>query len=111
MTKEQLVQDFLNKGATAKEAAALSKSSLGYVYEIIGRINRAKGIPAVRGRKPHKKIKPVQVPVVKQPEEGLFKDVTDLKAEIIRDLKSEINDLTAVIAYLEHRLKAYGAAI
>lgn len=103
MTKEQLVQDFLNKGATAKEAAALSKSSLGYVYEIIGRINRAKGIPAVRGRKPHKKIKPVQVPVVKQPDEDLFK--------AIRDLKAEVNDLTAVIAYLEHRLKAYGAAI
>lgn len=106
MTKEQLVQDFLNKGATAKEAAALSKSSLGYVYEIIGRINRAKGIPAVRGRKPHKKIKPAKPVVkqpVKQPDEDLFK--------AIRDLKAEINDLTAVIAYLEHRLKAYGAAI
>lgn len=105
-TKKQAVKDFLDKGATAKEAAALTGTSLQYVYDIKSDLNRENGVPKRRGRPP--KVKPVDTPVQKP----MVKLQETLEASIlINSLKQEINDLTAVIVYLEHRLKAYGAAI
>lgn len=105
-TKKQTVKEFLDKGATAKEAAALTGTSLQYVYDIKSDLNRDNGVPKRRGRPP--KVKPVDPPAQKP----MVKLQETLEASIlINSLKQEINDLTAVIVYLEHRLKAYGAAI
>lgn len=101
MSKEQRVRDALSKGATTKEAAALSGASLQYVYDIKSKINRQNG--TTKRRKVHKKIKPEAVPIPKQ-------DVI-VKDDLVERLKKEINELTVVIAYLEHRLHQYGAAI
>ena len=104
-TKKQTVKEFLDKGASAKEAAALTGTSLQYVYDIKSDLNRENGAPKRRGRPP--KVKPVDTPAQKP----MVKLKETLEASIIKNLKQEISDLTAVIVYLEHRLKAYGAAI
>jgi len=107
-TKKQTVKEFLDKGATAKEAAALTGTSLQYVYDIKSEINRENGVPKRRGRPP----KAAKLPVQKPFSEVKLKQLMDTHEEhIIKKLKQEISDLTAVIVYLEHRLKAYGAAI
>lgn len=104
-TKKQTVKEFLDKGASAKEAAALTGTSLQYVYDIKSDLNRENGVPKRRGRPP----KAAKLPVQKPFSEVKLKET--LEASIIKNLKQEISDLTAVIVYLEHRLKAYGAAI
>jgi transposase len=103
-TKKQTVKEFLEKGASAKEAATLTGTSLQYVYDIKSDLNRDNGVPKRRGRP--RKTETVQAPV----NDVALKEIEDRFMETLK-LKQEISDLTAVIVYLEHRLKAYGAAI
>jgi len=105
INKRQAVREFLDKGATIKEAASLANANVAYVYGIRAEMQRERGLPmSNRGRPRKQPVNDVE------PKDVALKEIEDRFVETLK-LKQEISDLTAVIVYLEHRLKAYGAAI
>jgi hypothetical protein len=106
INKRQAVREFLDKGATVKEAASLANANVAYVYGIRAEMQRERGLPVSNRGRPRKD----PVNDVAPKDDAALKEIEDRFMETLK-LKQEISDLTAVIVYLEHRLKAYGAAI
>lgn len=98
MTKSEKVRKLIAENPTAKaaEIAKKAKTNVQYVYSVSYLDRKSKGI---RKHKRHHSVsvaKPVDIPAA-----------TDFNAQIA-DLMTEIQELTVIIAYLEHRIKVAG---
>ena len=118
MTKAERVREALTAGATPKEAAALSGSTLQYVYDLKSEMNRAKGIPKRRGRPPKAEAaKPdlkLEITSPKSPKEG--KPMIDLMVfeHMVQEadrLSEEVTALRGIVSYLESKLVKHGFAV
>ena len=104
-----------NPKATANEMVKARGVNLQYVYSVL-RGKKAKKAKGKIGRprkvqSPWKAVAPLAVPPVKRDPEldNLRRSVSE-HARIVDGLKKEIEELTVIIAYLEHRcFKAEGA--
>ena len=91
-----------NPGATANDIVKALGANLQYVYSVL----RGKKIAKKsRAGRPRKNISPLQTPVFKRenPELSNLRIAVSEHAHIVDGLKKEIDELTVIIAYLEHR--------
>jgi len=99
-----------NPGASAKQITDALGVNLQYVYMVLKEERLGPKVKRKLGR-PRKVGSPLAVPVVKRDPEldNLRRSVSE-HAHIVDGLKKEIEELTVIIAYLEHRCaKAEGS--
>lgn len=92
-----------NPGASAKQITDALGVNLQYVYNVLKEAKRGPKVKRKLGR-PRKVVAPLAVPPVKRDPEldNLRRSVSE-HANIVDGLKREIEELTIIIAYLEHR--------
>jgi hypothetical protein len=92
-----------NPGASAKQITDALGVNLQYVYNVLKEEKRGPKVKRKLGR-PRKVVAPLAVPPVKRDPEldNLRRSVSE-HANIVDGLKREIEELTIIIAYLEHR--------
>lgn len=92
-----------NPNATAKQIAAALGANIQYVYNVLKQEKKGPKINRKRGR-PAKVAAPFDVPPVKRdPEMDRMRNAVSEHARIVDGLRKEIEELTVIIAYLEHR--------
>jgi hypothetical protein len=99
-----------NPGASTKQITEALGVNLQYAYNVLKEANRGPKVKRKLGR-PRKMVAPLAVPPVKRDPEfdNLRRSVSE-HAHIVDGLKKEIEELTIIIAYLEHRCaKAEGS--
>jgi hypothetical protein len=93
-----------NPNATAKQIAVGTGANIQYVYNVLKQEKKGPKIKRKRGR-PAKVAAPFDVPPVKRdPEMDRMRNAVSEHARIVDGLKKEIEELTVIIAYLEHRV-------
>jgi sugar-specific transcriptional regulator TrmB len=99
-----------NPNATAKQIAVGTGANIQYVYNVLKQEKKGPKIKRKPGR-PAKVKAPFDVPPVKRdPEMDRMRNAVSEHARVVDGLKKEIEELTVIIAYLEHRcFKAEGA--
>jgi hypothetical protein len=99
-----------NPSATAKQVAVGTGANIQYVYNVLKQEKKGPKIKRKPGR-PAKAKSPFDAPPVKRdPEVDRMRNAVSEHARIVDGLKKEIEELTVIIAYLEHRcFKAEGA--
>jgi hypothetical protein len=92
-----------NPNATAKQIVAALGANLQYVYNVLKQERKGPKINRKRGR-PAKVASPFDAPPVKRdPEMDRMRNAVSEHARIVDGLRKEIEELTIIIAYLEHR--------
>ncbi len=92
-----------NPNATAKQIAVGTGANIQYVYNVLKKEKKGPKINRKRGR-PAKVASPFDAPPVKRdPEMDRMRNAVSEHARIVDGLKKEIEELTVIIAYLEHR--------
>jgi hypothetical protein len=112
-SKAENARALIKAGTPAREVAALVGTSLQYIYDIKSRMNKNAGLKPTRGRPRKNAATPaanVGDPRTEPPNVSARQRIDNLES-LMRIREREINDLTAVIDYLEHRLKKHGTAI
>lgn len=99
-----------NPNATARQIAVGTGANIQYVYNVVKQEKKGPKIKRKPGR-PAKVTAPFDAPPVKRdPEMDRMRSAVSEHARIVDGLKKEIEELTVIIAYLEHRcFKAEGA--
>jgi len=92
-----------NPNATAKQIVAALGANLQYVYNVLKQERKGPKIKRKPGR-PAKVASPFDAPPVKRdPEMDRMRNAVSEHARIVDGLRKEIEELTIIIAYLEHR--------
>jgi sugar-specific transcriptional regulator TrmB len=93
-----------NPNATAKQIAAALGANIQYVYNVLKQEKKGPKTKRKPGR-PAKVTAPFDVPPVKRdPEMDRMRNAVSEHARIVDGLRKEIEELTVIIAYLEHRV-------
>jgi hypothetical protein len=92
-----------NPNATAKQIAVGTGANIQYVYNVLKQEKKGPKIKRKPGRPP-KVAAPFDAPPVKRdPEMDRMRNAVGEHARIVDGLRKEIEELTVIIAYLEHR--------
>ncbi len=95
-----------NPNATAKQIAVGTGANIQYVYNVLKQEKKGPKTKRKVGR-PRKEVSPLDdvLPMVKRdPEMDRMRNAVSEHARIVDGLKKEIEELTVIIAYLEHRV-------
>ena len=92
-----------NPNATAKQIAVGTGANIQYVYNVLKQDKKGPKIKRKPGRPPKAKSPFDAPPVKRDPEMDRMRNAVSEHARIVDNLKKEIEELTVIIAYLEHR--------
>lgn len=107
MTTAQKIIDYkkVNPNASAKEIAKKFKTKVQYVYTTIYMDRKRQSNKQTKAQKASAKARPT-APVVEQAQSnlaGYLHKMNDALKREAASLRKEIDELTVIIAYLEHR--------